>query len=124
MNVFERLGVRGAGEEAEGRRERAKRQAAEMKALDGMMPGGAFAPFLTPEEIRIAGCVEPGNKLLALVRDVIRRRHMAVLVELYQWEPGTSDDVLLCAAARVKELVELDQALTDIVEKCGSCGAR
>jgi hypothetical protein len=84
-----------------------------------MIPSGPWEKFMTPEEIRVAGCVAPDNKLMELVHDTIRRRHMAVLVELYAWEPGQSEDALKIAAGRVKELVELDKTLEEIVRECG-----
>ena len=119
MDIKRLLGVRGAGQDAERRRERGENVAAVQQQLDAMIPGGPWEKFMTPEEIRTAGCVEPGNKLLALTHDTIRRRHMAVLVELYAWEPGQPHDALVLAAGRVKELVELDATLAEIVREAG-----
>lgn len=115
MDLKRMMGVRGSGQDSEARRERAANAAKMQQQLEAMMPTGPWGNFMTPEEIRVAGCVEPGNKLLKLVHDTIRRRHMAVLVELYAWQPGGDEDALKIAAGRVKELVELGQTIEEIV---------
>jgi hypothetical protein len=113
------MGVRGSGQDAEARRERAANTEAVQRQLDAMMPTGPWEKFMTPEEIRIAACVDTNSPLLRLVHDTIRKRHMSVLVELAAWEPGQPTDALVLAAGRVKELTDLDKTIEEIVETAG-----
>lgn len=113
------FGVRGAGQDAQGRIKRAAEAMSTAKRLEGLMPQDPFAPFLSPEQIRLAAQVPEDNRQMAFVRDTIRRRHMAVLVTLAEWRPGMDTGILVEAAGRVKELVELAETLAEIVaEAC------
>jgi hypothetical protein len=119
MNLWNLVGVRGAAAEAEGRRERAASLGAMEERLNAMMPTDPWGPFMSEQEIRLAGVVAPDDGILRIVQDTIRKRHMAVLVALYAWEPGMPHDALVEAASRVKELVELGKSLEEIVKKAG-----
>jgi hypothetical protein len=112
------FGVRGAGQDAMAKRERAKRSAEDLaRTLEPLMPSDPFGAFMTPEQIAVAAQVPQDNSQLALVRDMIRRRHMAVLVTLAEWQPGMSTEVLVEASGRVKELVELADTIEETVRQ-------
>lgn len=111
------FGVRGAGQDAQGRIKRAAEAMSTAKRLEGLMPQDPFAPFLSPEQIRLAAMEDPNGRRAGLVRDVIRRRHMAALVTLAEWQPGMDTDALVEAAGRVKELLELEASLEEIEEE-------
>lgn len=110
------FGVRGAGQDAKGRRERA--QAAYERAareLEELVPRGAFAPFMTESELLLARDAAQNSRVTDLVNDVIRRRHMAALVALADWQPQDGTDALVLAAGRVRELADLSATLAEVV---------
>lgn len=111
------IGVRGAGQDGQARRERAEKAMETQNRLKELLPNDPFAPFLSAEQIALAAQIDPDNRQLALVRDTIRRRHMAVLVTLAEWQPGMDTAILVDAAARVKELVELGATVEEIVRQ-------
>lgn len=113
------FGVRGAGQDAEGRRRR-QREAWERaaKELDALMPAGAFGPWMTEAELLAACDGAAVSPQMALVNDTIRRRHMAVLVALADWRPQDGTDALVLAAGRVRELADLSATLAEM------CGGR
>lgn len=105
----------------DGLTERRAKQAheAQMKMLEELLPKGAFAPWMTEHEIRVAAVRAPDDGLMRMVFDTIRKRHLAALTELAEWEPGVTTDALVQIAGQVKELVRLSHTLREIVEQAG-----
>lgn len=69
------FGVRGAGQDAEGRRARSQAAwARAAKELDELVPRGAFSPFMTEDELLAARDAAQNSRVTDLVNDVIRRR--------------------------------------------------
>lgn len=118
--LMERMGIR-MGDEAE-RRMRREREERE-RMLRSMMPVGAFDAWMSDEEMRLAAVRHPNDGFLRLVYDVIRRRHMTVLMGLNEWRPGQPADELAELAGRVKELVELSWTIKELVDRAGMEGS-
>ncbi|NLE55302.1 MAG: hypothetical protein GX617_10215 [Lentisphaerae bacterium] len=110
------FGVRGAGQDAEGRRARSQAAwARAAKELDELVPRGAFSPFMTEDELLAARDAAQNSRVTELVNDMIRRRHMAALVTLADWQPQDGTDALVLAAGRVRELADLSATLAEVV---------
>lgn len=118
------MGIRGAGQDAEQRRARQEKAAEGVARLKQLLPSDPFGPFLSPEQIALAASDDADGRGAELVRDVIRRRHLAALVTLAEWQPGMDTDALVEAAGRVKELLELEATLSEIAEKAGKAVLR